>query len=107
MRPVVAILCIVPAVLVAQEPSRSGGALSMPAGHTVPVPSATAVRRSGPVKLDALLNEEAWKAAPPITEFTQFDPDAGMPASQRTEVRFLFDDEALYVGAKMYDSEGA
>src|SRR5262249_36634706 len=31
----------------------------------------------------------------------------GDPATQRTEVRFLFDDEALYIGARMYDTEGA
>ena len=37
----------------------------------------------------------------------QVDPEEGKPASQRTEVRFLFDDDALYVGAKMYDTEGA
>jgi hypothetical protein len=64
------------------------------------------VRRQGRVILDGKLDEPAWRAATPITEFTQLDPDEGRPASQRTEVRFLFDDDALYVGAKMYDSLG-
>lgn len=76
-------------------------------GHTVPVPSAVAARRTGLVVLDARLDEEAWKAATPITEFRQIDPDEGKPGTQRTEVRFLFDDDALYVGAKMYDTAGA
>ena len=73
------------------------------AGHTVPVPTAVAARRTTPIVLDAKLDEDAWKAATPITEFRQIDPDEGKPGTQRTEVRFLFDDDALYVGAKMYD----
>jgi len=75
-------------------------------GHAVAVPRAIAVRRQSAIKLDGVLDEAAWQAAEPITHFTQFDPDEGKPASQRTEVRFLFDDDALYVGAKMYDSLG-
>ena len=76
-------------------------------GHTTAVPRARALRRTGAIKLDGVLDEPAWQAATPITRFTQFDPDEGKPASQRTEVRFLFDDDALWVGAKMYDSLGA
>jgi hypothetical protein len=75
-------------------------------GHTVPVPSARAARRASAVALDGRLDEAAWQAATPVTEFTQIDPSEGEPASQRTEMRFLFDEGALYVGAKMYDTEG-
>ena len=79
---------------------------SMTYGHTIAVPTAVATRRDGRITLDGKLDEPVWRAAAPITEFTQLDPDEGRPASQRTEVRFLFDDDALYVGAKMYDSLG-
>ncbi len=79
---------------------------SLAYGHKVPVPTAVAVKRGGPIVLDGKLDEQAWKAAIPITEFRQIDPNEGENASQRTEVRFLFDDDALYVGAKMYDTEG-
>src|SRR5205085_6578539 len=75
--------------------------------HRVPVPTAVAVKRTGPVVLDAKLDEESWRAAAPITDFRQVDPDEGKPSTQRTEVRFLYDDDALYIGAKMYDSLGA
>ena len=68
---------------------------------------AIAARRTGPIVLDAKLNEAAWQSATPITDFTQQDPHEGQPPSERTEVRFLFDDDALYIGAKMYDSRGA
>ena len=66
-----------------------------------------AARRTGPIVLDAKLEEPAWQAATPVTRFLQTDPDEGKPASQRTEVRFLYDNDALYVGAKMYDDRGA
>ena len=75
-------------------------------GHSIPVPSARAARRNGQLTLDGKLDDAAWQGATPVTEFTQVDPDEGQPGSQRTEMRFLFDEGALYVGAKMYDTEG-
>jgi len=75
-------------------------------GHAVPAPVATAVRRTSPIVLDAQLDEPAWRAAPPVTRFVQSDPDEGKPPTQRTEIRFLFDDDALYIGAKMFDDAG-
>lgn len=72
-----------------------------------PRPVATAVERSGPVRLDGRLDEAAWAAATPVTEFTQQRPNEGAPASERTEVRFLYDDEAIYIGARMFESLGA
>src|SRR5437879_12764893 len=94
-------LLSLPFALAAQEP-----APVTQAGHKVAVPVATAVRRTGPVVLDAKLDEDAWKAAKPIGDFLQVDPDEGKPATQRTEVRFLYDDDALYLGAKMFDTKG-
>src|SRR5678809_1333371 len=72
-------------------------------GHPTVVPSARAVRSTGTVQIDGRLDEPAWRTAQPVTDFTQTDPVEGAPASQRTEVRFLYDDAALYIGAKMYD----
>src|SRR5512143_102416 len=76
-------------------------------GHRTAVPSAMAMHRTSPIVLDAKLDEAAWQTARPISDFKQIDPEEGKPASQRTEIRFLFDADALYVGAKMYDTEGA
>jgi len=75
--------------------------------HPVTSPVAQAVRRTGPIQIDGKLNEAAWDAATPVTTFTQSDPQESHPATQRTEVRFLYDDDALYVGARLYDSLGA
>jgi hypothetical protein len=72
-----------------------------------PRPVARAARRTGPVEVDGRLGEAAWEAATPITELRQQTPDEGRPASQRTDLRILFDDDAIYVGARMYDSLGA
>jgi hypothetical protein len=96
-----ALASLAPAALPAQ---------SRPAGEPAPErsrPAATAAPRSGPVRLDGHLEEAAWAAATPATDFTQQRPNEGAPASERTEVRFLYDEDALYVGARMYDSLGA
>ncbi len=68
-------------------------------------PRAVAVRRSGPVTIDGHLTEAAWRAAKPTSGFIQQDPDEGEPATQHTVVRFLYDDNALYIGARMYDTD--
>ncbi len=98
---------LIPFVLAAQNATEPVARGALAYGHRVPVPEARAVARSGAIVLDAKLDEPAWRTAAPITEFTQVDPDEGKPASQRTEVRILYDDAALYIGAKMYDDKGA
>jgi hypothetical protein len=54
-------------------------------------------------KIDGILNEEVWNEAPLATDFIINQPDFGKPASQKTEVRILYDDEAIYIGAHLYD----
>jgi hypothetical protein len=70
-------------------------------------PSATAVPRTGNVVIDGRLDESAWLAATPITSFTQQDPEESAAPSERTEVRILYDDDALYIAARMHDRGGA
>ena len=54
-------------------------------------------------KIDGILDEEAWSKAPVAGEFIQRKPFNGKPTAFRTEVRFLYDNSGLYVGAMMYD----
>ncbi len=68
------------------------------------LPSSRAARATGTIRLDGKLDEPAWAAAPVTDAFTQIDPEEGKPASQRTEVRVLFDDDALYVGVRLHDN---
>ncbi len=57
--------------------------------------------------IDGQLNDEVWAAAEVLTDFTQQDPDEGKPATERTEVRVLFDDSALYIGVRLFDRDPA
>ena len=58
--------------------------------------------QSGAVNVDGRLDDAAWRDAPPVTEFVQREPTEGAPPTDRMEVRFVYDDDALYVGARMY-----
>jgi hypothetical protein len=55
--------------------------------------------------LDGKLDEAAWARAPVAAGFRQRDPDEGAPATEATELRVLFDDHALYVGARLHDDD--
>ena len=90
-------LCASPAL--AQDPP----APAAPAPETQH-PPVRAIRLDRPINVDGLLNEDVWKNGNAITSFTQRDPDQGQPPRQRTEVRIAYDDDAVYVGAKMFDS---
>ena len=83
----------------AQQP----GAVERSAFGARPVATATRVAEA-PV-VDGLLDDRAWEDAPRLTGFTQSEPFGGQPASQSTEVRIVYDDEALYISAMLYDSD--
>ena len=65
----------------------------------------TAVRLTRSIELDGDLGDEAWASAPPAIDFIQADPLEGQPATETTEVRVLFDDEYLYIGARCLDAD--
>jgi hypothetical protein len=69
-------------------------------------PFATASRlpTAARIALDGRLDEPAWRLAPPVAELRQYDPNVGAPATERTEVRVLFDSSTLYVGVYAYDA---
>lgn len=75
--------------------------------HPTPPPEVRAVQLTGAIELDGHLDEAVWRTSSPASGFRQQQPHEGEPVTQRTEVRFAYDDEALYVGARMNDSLGA
>ncbi len=77
--------------------------LSHPDGREPPV--VVAVRATDPVHIDGRLDESAWALAQAVSDFTQVDPEEGRPVSERTEARVLYDEEALYIGVRLYDRE--
>lgn len=69
-------------------------------------PAAVAFRAlPTPPRIDGRLDDEAWRAAEAVTNFTQVVPYDGSDPTEGTEVRVLFGDEALYVGARLYDRD--
>ena len=80
----------------ASPPDGPGGAL----------PSLRAVRIAGGAPpVVASLDHPAWAGAPVATGFVQLRPSPGAAATQRTEARVLYDDEALYVGMRLFDAD--
>ncbi len=68
---------------------------------------ASAASVDTPPVIDGLLEDPAWQAAQPLADFTQAEPADGQPASEPTEVRIVYDDEAIYVGVVCHDSDPA
>ncbi len=62
-----------------------------------------AIKVSQAPKLDGILDDEAWQQAPIATDFIVNSPDYGKPSIRKTEVRLVYTDEAIYVGALLYD----
>src|SRR3989441_103964 len=95
----------------AQQTSTKDRAQNTPAKPAqLPSPSSglrriQAVRITDGLKIDGLLDEPAWSLAQPATEFLQQQPAEGAPASERTEVRVLFDDKNIYFGIRAFDSD--
>src|SRR5664279_662870 len=58
----------------------------------------------GPV-IDGDLSDAAWQNVPEFTEFSQHDPDDGKPPTMATSIRIVYDDHAIYFGAKMTDPQ--
>ncbi|MDO8677913.1 MAG: DUF5916 domain-containing protein [Acidobacteriota bacterium] len=68
---------------------------------------ATATRvANGSIRVDGGLDDEAWQKATPITDFVQKEPTEGAAPTDAMEVRLLYDDDALYVGARMASKDG-
>src|SRR5438045_2666914 len=65
----------------------------------------SAIRVTGKMSVDGHLEEPEWALAAPATDFTTLLPRPGEPSLQRTEVRFLYDDDNLYVGFTCFDTE--
>lgn len=95
-------LLFAPVALCGQIPGSSDSMHSIV--DTTSRPVAHAVRRDGDIVLDGRLDESAWQKAPAITSFTQSYPAPGAKPTDPTEVRVLYDNEALYVGVRMLDA---
>jgi hypothetical protein len=98
------LVVLLPAPADAQQYQNGSASVSVPASPQarpalqavrVPVGPGSAGWRENPL----------WDEAHVITDFFQQEPVEGAPASERTEVRVLYDDQAIYVGAWLFDSD--
>ena len=66
-----------------------------------------AKRVSNPPKIDGILNDDVWKDADVAKDFVMFRPSSGTPEekNKRTEVKVVYDDDAIYFGAYLYDDK--
>ncbi|HUC79501.1 MAG TPA: DUF5916 domain-containing protein, partial [Flavisolibacter sp.] len=63
----------------------------------------TAVKTVAVPAIDGKLDDGAWRTAPVATDFVQTFPSFGVPSNTKTEVRILYDDNAVYIGAYLHD----
>jgi hypothetical protein len=89
-------LCLVSAAL---------GASAQQGGSAEPRKTVRMVRTATPPVIDGRLDDAVWQQAEVITDFHQIRPGDGTPTSEPTEVYLLYDDDAFYIGARMYDRE--
>jgi hypothetical protein len=66
---------------------------------------ASAGERTQDIRIDGRLTEAAWRDAPTIEGFVQGEPVEGAAPGARTVVRLLYDHEAIYVGARLYEPD--
>ena len=62
-----------------------------------------AVRINEQIQIDGILKESVWKSEG-YNDFTQSDPIDGAEPTEKTIVWVAYDDKALYIGARLYDS---
>jgi hypothetical protein len=79
---------------------------SGPGGRRAPdeAPRAVVSRSASSVSIDGVLDEPDWEAAAPIGTLRQRAPREGEEASERTEVKLLYDSQNLYIGVMCFDS---
>ena len=94
------------AVVIQLQASPVDSAALRHAGGIVP-PTAVAVRVSVPPDLDGKLDDPAWGHAVPARGFLENDPIEGASPAESTTVLIVYDNDAIYVGARLYDSNPA
>src|SRR5579859_4041604 len=68
-----------------------------------PERSAAATRARQTPKLDGTLDDPIWQTAPVVADFRQREPLETLPATEKTEVRILYDAHHVYFGIRCYD----
>ena len=109
-------LCVLPAAGAPAQPAGFQPPGPLIDGPPAPVPPATisrdarggatvrAVRLDAPLRVDGVLDEPIYARVEPFGGFIQQAPDEGAPATEGTDNWILFDDESIYVSARVHES---
>jgi hypothetical protein len=101
-------LFVLLSMMAVAQPAAAQMAKPAPAQDTANIyarKSLHAVRLAGNAPaIDGRLDEAVWSMAPAGSDFIQREPNPGMPSTQKTEVRFAYDDDAIYVAVRMHDT---
>jgi hypothetical protein len=89
-------LCALSAPVAAQTEATVGGSRKVAVAHRID--------GNRPV-LDGRLDDAVWRRTEFISDFVQKMPNEGAAPTERTEVAFAYDDDALWVGARMYSDD--
>jgi hypothetical protein len=92
-------------ILLATAPAAAGGQRAPAGTDLIQLSAAPLPDGAQPPTLDGKVIDEAWLKVAPYADFIQTDPIEGAPASERTEVRVLFDKTNLYIGVICFDSD--
>jgi len=73
-------------------------------GQDIEVKSLISQRIDQKITIDGVFDEPEWINANVASGFTTFEPTPGLELSQKSDVKFLYDDKSIYVAAYLYDS---
>lgn len=79
------------------EPPPIGG---LTGGKSVFIPALPA-----DLQIDGRLNDSVWERAAVVSDFHQMAPFEYSSPSQKTEVRIFYTEDALYIGARMFEED--
>jgi hypothetical protein len=88
----------------AQPPEVPTSAQPPTAADARRAPQLVAIRTSKAPNIDGRLDDTAWQDARVDTNFTQNFPDEARPPTEKTELRLLYDDDAIYIAIRCFDS---
>ena len=91
-------LAVLAAVLAAAVPAAAQSSRERPFVQAVKVDT-------GP-RVDGALDDEVWARATAVDTFTQQEPNLGQPATERTEVRIVYDARTIYIAVHAYQAGG-
>ncbi|MGQ0538231.1 MAG: DUF5916 domain-containing protein [Gemmatimonadaceae bacterium] len=101
----VAVTCLTIAPPLRAMTQQYSPAAPAPAVATVKRAEAVRAERGGSLRLDGKLDDAIWHNAQFIAGFTQREPNEGQPATDSTSIAFVYDDDALYIGARLYSKD--